>query len=114
MTEQTAQVSMSIILNAGDARLALKEAVTFTLNLEYDKAEEKMALANQKIVVAHQIQTDAIQSEVTGESKEYSVLFAHAQDTLMTVYSEIYQTKNLIAVFKQLNERIERLEKSHG
>lgn len=41
---------------------------------------------------------------------EYSLLFAHAQDTLMTIYSEINIAKQLLKIFKAYETRIAALE----
>lgn len=56
------------------------------------------------------MQTDAIQNETRGEKSEYSLLFAHAQDTLMTIYSEINIAKQLIKIFEVYENRISKLE----
>ena len=60
--------------------------------------------------MAPQVQTDAIQSETRGETCEYSLLFAHAQDTLMTIYSEINIAKQLIKIFESFDKRLSALE----
>ena len=101
---------MSIILNAGDARVACKEALDLIAEGDFDTAEEKMKIAHEKITAAHKVQTDAIQGETRGETSEYSLLFAHAQDTLMTIYSEINIAKQLIKIFRAYEKRIAALE----
>lgn len=111
MNEKVVQSAMSIILNAGDARVACKEALDAISESDFDKAEEKMKIAHEKITIAHKIQTDAIQGETRGEESEYSLLFAHAQDTLMTIYSEINIAKQLLKIFKSYEQRIAALEK---
>lgn len=108
--EEVVQASMSIILSAGDARNFCKEALDAISEFDFEKADEKMKEANKKIVEAHKVQTDAIQAETRGEKREYSLLFAHAQDTLMTIYSELNIAKQLIKIAKAYNERIEKLE----
>ena len=80
------------------------------LNGNFDEAEEKMKVAHEKITAAHKVQTDAIQGETRGESSEYSLLFAHAQDTLMTIYSEINIAKQLIKIFRNYEKRLAELE----
>lgn len=47
---------------------------------------------------------------IGGETQTYSLLFAHAQDTLMTVYSEIHMTKQLLQIFEGYEQRIRALE----
>lgn len=111
MTEQTVQSAMSIILNAGDARVACKEALDAVAEMNLELAKEKLKEAQAKITKAHQVQTDAIQGETRGEESEYSLLFAHAQDTLMTIYSEINIAKQLVKIFTAYENRIAALEK---
>lgn len=111
MNEEVLQSAMSIILNAGDARVACKEALDAIAAFDYETAEEKLKVCHEKITVAHKVQTDAIQDETRGEKSEYSLLFAHAQDTLMTIYSEINIAKQLLKIFKAYETRIAALEK---
>lgn len=110
MDEKTIQSAMQIILHAGNARLKCKEALDCIANINFESAQEKMKEAQIEITEAHKYQTDAIQDETRGEKKEYSLLFAHAQDTLMTIYSEINIAKQMIQVFKVYEARIQKLE----
>lgn len=110
LTEEVVKSAMSIILHAGDARVACKESLDAISEFDFKKAEEKLAVAHEKITEAHKVQTDAIQGETRGEESEYSLLFAHAQDTLMTIYSEINIAKQLLKIFKSYEERIAGLE----
>lgn len=100
MNEEKMKASMSIILNAGDARVSCMEALDAVAENNYDQAEIKIKEAQEKINIAHKVQTDEIQGETRGEESVYSLLFAHAQDTLMTIYSEINITKKIIKIFK--------------
>jgi len=111
MTEETIQSSMKIILCAGDARVATKKALDALADFDIEKAKEHMKEAQVKITEAHKVQTDAIQDETRGEHCEYSLLFAHAQDTLMTIYSEINIAKQLIKLMANVDKRISELEK---
>jgi len=111
MNEKIEQTSMSIILYAGDARLCCKKALDALAVMDIEEAKKEMAEAQKKITEAHKVQTDAIQKEASGEKTEYSLLFAHAQDTLMTIYSEINIAKQLIKIFTNLDKRVSLLEK---
>ena len=100
------QASFDIIFNAGEARtkceLALKELETF----DFEKAEEYLKEAKREIVKAHQKQTEIIQSyigEIDGQP--YYMIFSHAQDTLMTINSEILIARHLIKITKSLFEK---------
>lgn len=110
MDEKTVQAAMSIILNAGDARVACKEALDAIAAFDFEKANEKIKESQKKITEAHKVQTDAIQGETRGVKSEYSLLFAHAQDTLMTIYSEINIAKQMIKIFESYEKRIAELE----
>lgn len=111
MNEAVVQSAMSIILHAGDARVACKQALDAIAEADFTKADEKLKEAQSKITEAHKVQTDAIQGETRGEEAEYSLLFAHAQDTLMTIYSEINIAKQLFKIFTAYEKRIAALEK---
>ncbi len=110
MDEDTVKISMAIILNSGDARAACTDALTAIGDGNFDTADEKLKEAHKKIVEAHRIQTDAIQEETDGKKSEYSLLFAHAQDTVMTVTSELNIATQLLHIFKKYEKRISKLE----
>lgn len=110
MDEKIVSSAMDIIIHAGDARLKCKEALGEVAQGDIAAARERMAEAHTEITEAHRVQTDAIQGEAAGERMEYSLLFTHAQDTLMTVNSEINLTKQLIGVFESYEARISALE----
>lgn len=108
--EKTLTAAMSIIMSAGDARVLCKEALLAIADQDFQLANEKMKEATKRITEAHTVQTDAIQGETRGEKQEYTLLFAHAQDTLMTIYSEINLAKQMLKIFESWEKRIEALE----
>lgn len=87
--EEVAKAAMQIILHAGDARNYMHEF--FSALCEEDKisANQFITKANNELIKAHKIQTTILQKESSGETLPHSYLFGHAQDTLMTVQSEI-------------------------
>src|SRR5690554_3896011 len=110
MTETKIQSAMKIILHAGDARVKCTNALNAISNNNFELAETLIKEASSEITKAHKEQTDAIQDEASGESEsEYSLLFAHAQDTLMTIMSEINIAKQMIKIFKIYEKRISLL-----
>ena len=106
----TIQNAMNILMAAGEARNECKLAYEAIAAGNFELADEKIAAADAKILEAHHVQTDAIQGAFRGEEQEYSLLFAHAQDTLMTIYSEIITAKQLYKAFEALDARIAKLE----
>lgn len=111
MDEKTVKSAMEIILSAGDARVACKQAFDAIADADMNLAHEKLAEAHEKITAAHKVQTDVIQEAAGGKKEEYSVLFAHAQDTLMTIYSEINIAKQLVKILERYEARTSALEK---
>ncbi|MDN2453329.1 PTS lactose/cellobiose transporter subunit IIA [Lactobacillus sp. UCMA15818] len=93
--------TMEIIINAGDARDFISKALDQVADSNYVAAKDLMEQANQKLVIAHRIQTRELQKEAEGSTVEYSVLFTHAQDTIMTIMSEYNLTKKLINIFEK-------------
>jgi cellobiose PTS system EIIA component len=110
MNEDLIKTSMGIILKAGDARLLNHKAVVALAENDFEQAAKYYEAATKELVLAHKIHTSMIQSEARGESIEYSILFTHAQDTLMTINSEIIFSKSLFKLYESLNHRIEKLE----
>jgi len=92
-------VSMEIILHAGNARNAANKAIFALKNRQYEKANQLLNQAREDIRKAHVSQTEVIQAEARGESHEPSLLFTHAQDTLMTIMSEINIYENIVMLF---------------
>jgi PTS system cellobiose-specific IIA component len=79
--------------------------------LDLEGAKEKLEEARENIIEAHRVQTDAIQEETRGVPSEYSLLFAHAQDTLMTINSEVLIAKELVKIIDSIDGRLVKLEK---
>lgn len=106
------QAAMQIIMFAGDCRSLQTEALKAMMDDEpMEVVEAKMKEAKAKIVQAHHIQTDTIQSTIEDEELQTTLLFAHAQDTLMTIYSELNMAGHLVAMYKKLSEKLEKLDK---
>lgn len=98
-------VAMQIILHAGDARVLANEAIEHAKKQEFREAHKCLADAHEKIVQAHQSQTKVIQDETRGVVHEPNLLFTHAQDTMMTISSELRLTKVLVEMFELIFEK---------
>lgn len=108
--EEVVNAAMEIIIHAGDARLFTHKALGAIAEDDYQKASENLASAKNELVEAHKVHTMMIQSAARGIDFEYSLLFTHAQDTLMTINSEVTLTRELLKVFESLSARIAKLE----
>lgn len=93
-------VAMGVIINAGDGRQCIDRAMECLAELDFDGAEEQLKLADEKILAAHKAQTEMIQREAGGEKMDFSILFVHAQDTLMTIAAELHMAKKMLPVVR--------------
>ena len=115
MSEQNTQpalvsAAMGIILHAGDARNYAKQAREAMREMNFTEARSLLETAKKEIAEAHRAQTEIIQNEARGIRYEYSMLFNHAQDTLMTINSEIELTADLILTFEVVMRKLPEKE----
>ncbi|MDB7980369.1 PTS lactose/cellobiose transporter subunit IIA [Faecalicoccus pleomorphus] len=103
--EYLTSISMKIIWHSGNARTKANKALDELAEHKFDRAKELMEEARNEIILAHQAQTKIIQEEASGEHYEPSLLFSHAQDTLMTIMSELNITEKLIMLFETLENK---------
>lgn len=104
--DQLNELSMNILVHAGNARENLVQSLALLETADFDGAQTKATQAHQEIVIAHGLQTETLQLEAEGEQIRYSTLFCHAQDTLMTAQSEILIGEHLIKLFKKFSASI--------
>lgn len=104
--DELTTIAMQIILAAGDARNYASEAVDKLLADEDDAVDSLISEARAKLQEAHRAQTDVIQAECAGNKHEITLLFVHAQDTLMTITTEVNNYEKLIAAYRRLRKEI--------
>ncbi|AEB07275.1 phosphotransferase system PTS lactose/cellobiose-specific IIA subunit [Coriobacterium glomerans PW2] len=101
--DQLNEAAMQIILHAGDCRELLGEAIDLILDeASVQDVEEKLHQAKKEIAKAHVLQTDMIQDSINDDELHTTLLFTHAQDTLMTINSEVNITMNMIRLYRKL------------
>ncbi|MDR1469114.1 MAG: PTS lactose/cellobiose transporter subunit IIA [Spirochaetaceae bacterium] len=103
-------LALEIIMQAGDARLFITQAIHAAAEGNFPEIDKALDEAKKKLAAAHRLQTDIVQSEGEGKKVDHTLLFIHAQDTLMTIYSEMNMVKQLKAVFKRYDDKIAALE----
>ena len=104
--------AMGILTHAGDARLHAKKALKHVQALQFEEADTCLQEAKKEITQAHAAQTAIIQAEAQGVQYEYCMLFNHAQDTLMTINSEIELCDSLVDTFRSFANMFVRKEKN--
>lgn len=98
--------AMTVILHAGNAREYIDESLDLMASFEFQAAEKSLELADLEIVKAHNGQTEIIQQQAAGEDMEYSLLFIHAQDTMMTINTELHLTRKMLPIFQTLFSQV--------
>lgn len=93
-------IALQIILHAGDARIKADDALEMAKRQEFSAAYEGLSEARLDIIHAHQAQTSIIQYVAQGIVYEPCLLFTHAQDTLMTIASEVRFAKQLVSFYE--------------
>ncbi|MBE9909320.1 PTS lactose/cellobiose transporter subunit IIA [Enterococcus casseliflavus] len=107
-TEELNQVAMQVIMNAGNARDILNDIINDLENdFNYKRIEIQLKKANESIVKAHKLQTEVIQTTITDINFVPNLLFIHAQDTLMTINSELNIVKYLVRLFGKTKEGLD-------
>lgn len=74
---------IQIIVDGGNSRSYSMEAIHHAKSGDIEGAREAIAKSIEALGKAHRIQTQLIQEEAAGNSKEVSLLMVHAQDHLM-------------------------------
>lgn len=106
MSEKMVTIAMEIILNAGNARTHTVNAMKAELAGDRKTADEQMHQAKECIKDAHNAQTGVICEEAGGNVTEISLLFIHAQDTVMTINSEVGMIELMIKMNRNLEDKI--------
>ena len=105
------QVAMQIILKAGDARNQIQQAVAAAKKGDFAQADELALMARESIRQSHVIHTQMISKEARGDVKIIpTLLFNHAQDTLMTINSECNLSMDIIELCKIIYKKEKRDE----
>lgn len=104
--EALIETSMKIILHAGEARTLMMQAFDLLEDDKFEEVDLKFKECKEQIDIAHSYQTGIVQKEANGEIVEYSPLFTHAQDILMTVQSQLVLCKRIARLYKNLEGKI--------
>lgn len=102
------EVAMGLIAGAGDSRSYSMEALEAARNRNFDEAKACLEKASNAMVETHDIQTDLIREEMTGQGHSVSLLMVHAQDHLNLALI----MRDIAEEFVNLYESLQRLEES--
>lgn len=96
------KAAMEVILNVGNGREKVDQALEEMAKFNFEQAKVLLEEAEGMVLKAHVAQTKVIQSQVSGEDTEYSLLFIHAQDTIMTINTELRMAQKMMPIFQAL------------
>lgn len=96
--------AMQLMMDAGDAKKAAKEAIQLARDGEQKAAAEKMATAKETVNEAHNIQTKMLTAEAQGKKTELSLLIVHSQDHLMTAITYVDLAEEIVRLYGQLKK----------
>lgn len=101
--EELVEPAMKIILLAGDGRNHIKNALKKAKEGNFEEAEELVSISRECIRQAHDVQTILISKEASGKVRiQPTLIFNHAQDTLMTIISEITLSIEMIDILRMI------------
>lgn len=103
MNQEQLQEIMGLIIYAGNAKSDAMEAIQAAKKGEFELAEEKIKLAEESLVQAHQAQTKLLTAEANGEEFKVNLLTIHSQDHLMTSITFTDLAKEVIEVYKRVS-----------
>lgn len=98
---------MELVVNAGEGRSYAMEALKAARNGDYEKAQALVKQSEKAIQNAHKSQIDIISKEAGGEHFPVSLLMVHAQDHVMNAMTVLDLAKEMILMYKKINEKEE-------
>jgi len=98
-------IAMGIIASAGDARSYAFAALEEAKKGNYQEADELLAKCKEAGVGAHQSQMDLLTAQAEGRAPEMDVLLVHAQDHFMTSMLAEELIREIIQLYKKLDEK---------
>ena len=110
----TEMIAMQLIAGAGDAKGSAFEALDAANEGNFEEAEKLLKQASESTLPAHKEQMGMIQAFASGEEVPVNIPMVHAQDHLMT--SELAQDliKELLALYKRVDELEKQVRELKG
>ncbi|MBJ8326265.1 PTS lactose/cellobiose transporter subunit IIA [Streptococcus pacificus] len=96
------QIIMGLILNAGDAKQHIYQALKLAKEGAFEDSQKEVELADNALLEAHNLQTQFLAQEARGTKTDITALFVHSQDHLMTTITEINLIKEIIELRQEL------------
>ena len=107
MIEEITDINMiafAIISNVGTAKSLVMEALYAAKEGDFELAEEKLNESKHYFVEGHKIHASLIQKEANGEKVEFSLIFMHAEDQLLSTETISELVKEMIEMYKRFGK----------
>lgn len=101
-TEELQVVAFDIILHSGTARTEVHEAFGLMRQGDFDRAQDKLELANKELVEAHHAQTKLLQDYASGLDIKIEIIMVHAQDHLMTTMTLLEVAREMLELHQKI------------
>ncbi|WP_237580162.1 PTS lactose/cellobiose transporter subunit IIA [Candidatus Enterococcus huntleyi] len=103
--QKNLEAIMGLIMYGGNAKSDAMEAIAAAKEGKFDEADQKIADAEASLVEAHHSQTGLLTQEAQGNHMEVTLLTVHSQDHLMTAIAFTDLAKEIIALYRRLDEK---------
>ena len=98
MTEEMEMICFQLIANSGAAKSAYLEALELAKSGQKQAAQAMLDEAEECFVLAHQVHSELIQKEASGQQTPVSLLLMHAEDQMASVEVVQLLVRELMAV----------------
>ena len=100
------QIIMGLILNAGDAKQHIYQALSYAKEGDFTSSEDEIAKADAALLEAHNLQTQFLSpGSRWDKDRDYKLCLCTSQDHLMTSITEINLIKEMIDLRKELSAK---------
>ena len=98
--DNQSEIIMGLIANGGNARSLAMKAMYAAKAGNVEEAQELLKASNESILQAHNMQTQLLTKEASGERSEVSLLMVHAQDHLMNAMTVKDLATEIVDIYK--------------
>lgn len=98
--DNQSEIIMGLIANGGNARSLAMKAMYAAKAGNFEEAQELLKASNESILQAHNMQTQLLTKEASGERSEVSLLMVHAQDHLMNAMTVKDLATEIVDIYK--------------
>lgn len=97
--DENYRVPIELIAVAGDARSEAMHGIQLAKKGELEEARLVIKNAEERLLQAHQLQTDLIQQEASGNKVDVNIILVHSQDHLTSAILTIDLAKEMVDLY---------------